>query len=204
MPVGWNVYWYDSDGFFLFMVHLSNDAVPIPPDRAGVLPSLDIISAGPEGRKLFVKIDYYRNIDDDASGTGSVRSGIEPDSSCLWVMNAESGLWEWYLELPFFEYSTLEQNRYVISRMPYSLLGITKNKWGVFTFPVDEGYSIITLPLEPGAAFRQRRAFVDVDLREIQFNVFYLSADGILSGLLVNDWQVELVWWRTDRFLDGS
>jgi len=41
LPGGWNIYWFDSDGFFLFVVQLENDLIPIPPDREDVvLPSI--------------------------------------------------------------------------------------------------------------------------------------------------------------------
>jgi hypothetical protein len=117
-------------------------------------------------------------------------------------MNAEDGVWERYVELPFFEYSFTEQNQRSISRMPYSLLGIIRNERVFLSFPVEGGYSVLVMSLESGAAGEQRRGFIGVDNRELQFNVFDLSADGILSGLLVDDWQVKLVWWRTDKFLE--
>ena len=198
LPTGWNIYWYDSEGYFLFVVQLRSDAIPIPPDRENVIPSLDSITVGPNARRLYIKIDYYRNTYDESIET---RTGIEPDSSVLWVMNAEDGVWERYVELPFFEYTTMEQNRRIISRMPYSMIGLTRNDRVFLSFPVEGGYSILAMSLESGAG-EQRRGFIDVDSREMQFNVFDLSADGILSGLLADDWQVKMVWWRTDRFME--
>jgi hypothetical protein len=40
-----------------------------------------------------------------------------------------------------------------------------------------------------------------VDNEELQFNDFHLSAEGILSALLVDEWKVKLVWWRPDKFI---
>ena len=197
-PEGWNIYWYNSEGTFLFVVQLKNDAIPIPLDREGVIPSLDMISVGPEGRKLFVKIDYYRNTYDEST---NIRIGIEPDSSVIWIMDAESGLWEKYLEVPFFESTVTEQNRQITSKMPYSLLGVTRNNKLFFMFPVEEGYSILVLSSESGAQGDQQRGFMKVKNDELQFNAFDLSPDGIISGLLADEWEVKLVWWRTDKFL---
>ena len=201
LPTGWNIYWYDSEGFFLFMVHLANDAMPIPADRENVFASPDGIFAGPDSRKLYVKMNYYRNVLDEETDT---RTAIQSDSSVIWIMDAENGVWERYVELPFFEDVSIEQNRQIISRRPYSLLGITGNEWAFlsYTVPEDGGYALLAVSLKSGSDGEQRRGFIEVNNSELAFNVFALSADGILSGLLATDWQAEMVWWRTDRFLE--
>ena len=201
LPNGWNIYWYDSEGIFLFVVQLNNEFLPIPADRDNVIPSLDSISVGPDSRKLFVKIDYYRNTYDESTNT---RTGIEPDSSVLWIMNAEDGVWEKPLDLPFLEYVFTEQNKRVSTKMLYSLTGVIKREHIFLSFPVEGGYSVLIMSAESGASGEQRQGFVRVDDEELQFNVFSLSSDGILSGLLADDWQVKLVWWRTDKFLGES
>jgi hypothetical protein len=198
-PTEWNAHWFDSTGIFLFVVSLENDALPIPPDRDSVFPSLDTIFAGHNARRLYFKVDYYRHIYDPAT---NAIIGIEPDSSVIWIMNAESGVWERYVDLPFFEYSSVVQNRRIISRKPYSLVGITRSDRVFLVFPMERGYSLRVISLAGGAG-QQRRGFIEVDNREMQFNAFALSPDGVLSALLADDWQVHLVWWRTDRFFDS-
>ena len=198
LPDGWDVYWYNSEGTLLFVIQFSSDILPIPPDRDNVFPSLDMIAVSPDSRTLYVKVDYYRNTYDEST---NMRTGIDQDSSVIWIMNIESGLWEKYVDVPFFEYTFMEQNRRVTSRMLYSMLGVIKNGRIFLFFPVEGGYSILIIPSEPGALGEQHQGFIRVDDEELQFNVFNLSADGILSGLLVDDWQVKLVWWRTDKFL---
>jgi hypothetical protein len=176
------------------------DALPIPPDRDNVFPALDKISVGVDERSLFIKVDYYRNTYDEST---NIRTGIEPDSSVIWVMNVETGVWERYIDIPFFEYTVIEQNRRIIYRMLYSFLGVIRDGQAVLTFPVEGGYSILIISTDTSGA--QYRGFIPVDNENLQFNAFSLSPDGILSGLLVEDWQVRLVWWRTDRFIgEGS
>ena len=202
LPNGWNTYWFDSEGTFRFVVQLKNDTIPVPPDREDVIASLDKIVAGPDDRTLYVKVDYYRYIYD---GSTNIRTGIEPDSSVVWIMNAEEGIWVKNLEAPFFEYTVTEQNRQSRSKMLYSLLGVARNGQIVLMLPVEAGYSILVLSSESGVQTEQTRGFMRVDDEELQFNVFDLSADGIISGLLADEWQVKLVWWRTDKILgDGA
>ena len=198
IPTGWSIYWYDPLGIFLYVIQLKNEALPVPPDRDNVIPSLDMISAAPDARKLYIKIDYYKNTYDESTNT---RTGIEPDSSVVWIMNAEDGVWEKPVDVPFFEYVVNEQNQRITYKMLYSLLGVIKNGRMFFSFPVEGGYSLLVMSSETGSSGDQHQAFIRVDNDELQFNVFDLSSEGILSGLLADDWQVKLVWWRTDKFL---
>jgi hypothetical protein len=197
-PNGWDVYWYNTDGIFLFVVQLKSDALPVPADRDDVLPSMDVIAVGPDSRTLFVKVDYYRNTYDEST---SIRTGIDTDGSVIWIMSAEDGVWERYIDVPFFEYTYTEQNRRITSRFIYSLLGIIGNERIFLSFPVEGGYSILIISSESGTHVDQHQGFIQVDDEELQYNAFYLSEGGILSGLLVDDWQVKLVWWRTDKLL---
>jgi hypothetical protein len=201
LPTGWDVYWFRSDGTFLFTVHLKNDAVPVPPDRDLVIPSLNSISAAPDSRRLYVKVDYYREIFDESTGT---RSGNESDSSVVWIMNAENGSWERTVEVPFFEQIYTENNRRVSSRIFYSFLGVIQDGRIILSVPVEGGYSLLFLNPDASTGGEQRQCFIRVDSEELHFNAFDLSGEGILSGLLVDEWEVKLVWWRTDKFAEGS
>jgi hypothetical protein len=198
IPTGWNVYWYGSGGTLLFLVQLRSDAIPIPQDRDMVIPSLNGIAAAPDSRKLFIKVDYYRDTFDESTAT---RTGNEPDSSVIWIMDVESEGYEKTLEIPFFEYTHMEKNRRVTMRMPYSLMGVIRNGRIFFYFPVENGYSLLIMDPESGSNGEQWRGFIQVDNTELQFNAFDLSSEGILSALLVDDWQVKVVWWRTDQFI---
>ena len=202
LPTEWNIYWYDSEGNFLFLIQQKNEYLPIPPDRDNVIPSLDTISVAPDSRKIYFKMDYYRNTYDESTNT---RTGIEPDSSVIWVMNVENGVWEKQIDIPFFEYTYMEQNKRVTARMIYSLMGVINHGRIFLSFPVEGGYSLLVITSEFGISGEQQQGFIQVDSSELKFNVFNLSSDGILTGLLADDWEAKLVWWRTDKFTgDGA
>jgi hypothetical protein len=203
MSTGWNIYWFNAEGAFLFVIQLKNEAVPVPVDRDMVIPSLDAIVAAPDSRKLYVKVDYYRDTYDESTNT---RTGNEPDSSVVWIMDAESGVWEEEksVEVPFYELSYTERNRRYTIRVFYSMMGVTRDGRIFLYFPAEGGYSLLLLSSDSaqgaeasGAEHQQR--MIRVDNEELQFNIFHLSEDGILSALLLDDWQVRLAWWRTDR-----
>jgi hypothetical protein len=201
LPTGWNIYWFDAAGTLLYLVQLKNSAVPVPPDWPSVSPSVDAIMASPDSRRLYLKVDYYRDTFDESTNT---RTGNEPDSSVLWIMNVEDGTYPGSMEIPLFEYSFTENGRTVNSRTLYSMLGAVRNGGMFFYFPVESGYSLLFLNANSGSGGEPRRGFIQVDNEELQFNAFDLSSEGILSALLVNNWQARLVWWRTDKFLGES
>jgi hypothetical protein len=195
LPSLWQIYWFDAEGDLLFLVQLRNNALPVPPDREGVISSLDAISAAPDERKLYFKVDYYRDIYDESTNT---RLGNEPDSSVIWIMNVEDGLYTGTVEVPFFEYNLTENNRRVSLKMLYSLLGVIRGGKIFLSFPVETGYALLILST---GSLEQQRGFIRIDPEELQFNAFDLSGEGILSALLADNWKVKLVWWRTDKFI---
>jgi hypothetical protein len=198
MPAGWNIYWFDSEGTVLFLVQIKNSAIPIPPDWPQVSPSLETITAAPDARKLYLKVDYYRDTFDESTNT---RTGNEPDSSIIWAMNVENGEYSGRIDVPFLEYGFTENGRRVSSKMLYSLLGIIRNERAFLMFPVESGYSILILSADSASSGGQRQGFIKVEDSELQLNAFDLSSDGIISALLVGDWDAKMVWWRTDRLV---
>ncbi|MDR2740232.1 MAG: hypothetical protein LBB68_10445 [Treponema sp.] len=196
IPTGWNIYWYDVEGTLLYFLPLKNELIPIPPDRMPVFPSIDTIAAAPDSRKLFIKVDYYRETFDESTNT---KLGPEPDSSVIWLMNVENGTYTGTIEVPFFEQAVTENNRRATERIFYSLLGAVENDRVFLTFPVEGGYSIMIVSTDP---HEQRRGFIPVKDEELQYNAFNISAEGILSALLATGFNVKLVWWRTDKFLE--
>ncbi|MCL2832346.1 MAG: hypothetical protein FWD78_04175 [Treponema sp.] len=196
MPTGWNIYWFNSGGTFLYLVELKNEAIPVPADRENVIPSVDSIAAAPDSRKLFIKVDYYRDTYDESTNT---RTGNEPDSSVIWIMDIEKSAWEKSIEVPFYELNYTDKNRNNVIKVFYSMIGVIGNGKVFLSFPVDGGYSLLILSSDSAYGSEQLQRTIRVDNDELQFNVFSLSMEGILSGLLVDDYNVKLVWWRTDK-----
>ncbi|MDR2305360.1 MAG: hypothetical protein LBE10_12355 [Treponema sp.] len=194
LPTGWNIYWYNPSGTLLYLVQLKNEMVPLPPDWPELIPSVDNIVAAPDSRKLYLKVDYYRYTFDEST---SMHTGNEADSSRVWIMNVEDGAWLDTIEVPFYEYSYTENERKNSVKMIYSLLGAAGNGRIFCLLPLDSGYSVLILGSDAGS--EQRQGIIQVNSSELQFNAFSLSREGILSALLADEWNVKVVWWRTDR-----
>jgi hypothetical protein len=190
---GWNVYWFDPDGMLRNLVPIRNDAIPIPADRPNTQPQVDAIMAAPDSRQLFMKVDYYRSIYDEST---NIRSGAEPDSSVIWIMDVETGAYTDTIEVPFFEINSRQGQT---EKLFYSMLAVIRDSRVFLSFPLDGGYSLLILGKDADGDTVQRRGFIQVDGDELEFNAFNVSEDGILSGLLATEWEAKVVWWRTDH-----
>ncbi|MDR1287423.1 MAG: hypothetical protein LBK08_07430 [Treponema sp.] len=198
LPAGWNVYWFDSAGTLLYLVQLKNSAIPVPSGWSGLVPSVDAIAAAPDERKLYLKVDYYRDTFDESTNT---RTGNEPGISIVWIMNVENGIYSGRVEVPLAEYTYTENGRRVTSERLYSMLGVIRGGHIFLFYPAEEGYSLLILDADSDTTGNQHRGVIRVSNDELRFNVFDLSAEGILSAMLAGDYEVKLVWWRTDRLL---
>jgi hypothetical protein len=195
LPQGWNIYWYNAQGEQLFLIQIMNNAIPGPPDVRDYIPSIDTVIAAPDARKLYIKVDYYREVFDKSTNT---RVGTEPLSTLIWILNVDTGNYESYVEAPFFEYSYPENGRPATVRLLYSMLGLVRNGGILLYFPVETGYAVLRMD---SSGHGRRRGFIELEPGEARFNSFHLSPEGILSALLADDWKVRVVWWRMDRFM---
>ena len=194
LPSGWNVYWYSAQGEQLFQVQLANSAIPAPPDWEDFSASVDAIIAAPDARKLFIKVDYYQDVFDESTNT---RVSAEPVSSLVWILNVEKGIYESSVEVPFYEYSFSERGKTTYIRLLYSMLGLVRGGGILLYFPIETGYAVLRMDSDG----HQRRGSIEIDPEELRYNNFHLSPDGILSALLVDDWKINVVWWRMDKFI---
>ncbi|GHU50168.1 lipoprotein [Spirochaetia bacterium] len=202
LPRGWDIFWFDRDGTLKLLMHLLNANIPTPQNResyrAPLFSSVDALCVAPDEQHIYLKVDYYRDTFDEQTNT---RTAPEPDSSVVWILDAQSGSYISSIEVPFFEYTFSENGRQHTEKMIYSLLGSAAGGRVFLSYPVEGGYSILTLPTEFAADPTQHQGFIQVADEELVFNSFNLSEDGVLSALLVSDWNVKVVWWRTDKLI---
>jgi hypothetical protein len=195
LPSGWNIYWYSDRGEQLFLVQIRDDAIPRPPDWPDFSASVDTIVAAPDVRKLYMKVDYYRDVFDEST---NIRTSTEPVSSLIWILDIERGLYESHVEVPFYEYRFSENDRTVHMRLLYSMMGLVRGGVILLYFPIESGYAVLRMD---SSGHGQRRGLIKVDPAELRYNDFYLSPEGILSALLAEDWKIKVAWWRMDKFM---
>jgi hypothetical protein len=188
------VYWFSARGTLLYLVKFNTETLPLPESQFGLFPSLDSIAIAPDSHRIFVKIDYYREILYESTNT---IAGREPDSSYIWVVNSENADYLKNVQLPFYNSVTVVNNKKVTENLLYSMFGAMNGNRVFLYFPVEEGFSIVILALDDTK--EQRRGLINVAPEELQFCTFDVSSDGILSALLAANSEVRMVWWRTDK-----
>jgi hypothetical protein len=194
LPKGNRIFWYDNTGSLLYDIFFANDSLPVPNDRFGLTPSLDGITIAPDERKIYLKIDYYREILDESTNT---IAGHETDRSCIWIVNAEDGAYLGNIDVPFYESVSAIKNRRITENLLYSMLGVMNEGKIFLYFPVEDGFSILILATDGSG--EQRRGAINVDNEELQYCTFDVSENGILSAILATSFEIKLVWWRTDK-----
>ncbi|MDR0662775.1 MAG: hypothetical protein LBF80_01670 [Spirochaetaceae bacterium] len=194
LPGGRRVFWYDSVGSQLYNIYFSKDALPIPPGRFGLTPSLDGIAIAPDEKKIYLKIDYYREILDESTNTVS---GRETDRSCLWMINAGDAHFSGSVDIPFFEAVSTVNNRKTTENLLYSMFGVMNGGRVFLYYPIETGFSLLILAADGSDA--QRRGIINVSNDELMYSTFDVSGNGILSALLVTNYEARVVWWRTDK-----
>lgn len=194
LPSGWNIYWFNS-GVLYYLVQLKNISIPKPPEWPELSASVDTVMAAPDARKLYIKVDYYHDTIDASTST---RTGNEPFGSVIWTLNVEDGKYIGSVKLPLYEASVSDNGFTVNYKIPYSLLGVIRNGKFVLYYPGDGGYFVLFMNTN---SQERRRGFIKIDSDDLQFSVFNLSPEGLLSAMLIKDWQVSFVWWRTDRLV---
>ncbi|MDR0410193.1 MAG: hypothetical protein LBH18_07375 [Spirochaetaceae bacterium] len=194
LPAGRRVFWYDSAGNQVYDIYFSNDTLPVPDGRFGLTPSLDAVSIAPDERKIYLKIDYYREIMDESTNT---LSGREIDRSCLWFINAGAESFSGSIDIPFFETYSYTNSRRTNENLLYSMFGVMNGGRVFFYYPIETGFSILLLATD--GSDEQRRGVINVSNDELLYCAFDVSENGILSALLSTNYNVKLVWWRTDK-----
>jgi len=190
---GWNIYWFNSSGMLLYLVKISSSVIPAFPDWPQALSVVDSVMASPDSRRLFMKVDYSRDTFDESTNT---RTGSEPVTSAIWILNVENGSYSGMAEIPLFEIS--QNGGGSKTRVFYIMLGVSRNGKALLYFPVDTGYSLLYIDTHSN---EQQRKNINFSNDEIRYNDFFLSTEGILSAMLADSYNIKLVWWRTDRFM---
>jgi hypothetical protein len=191
LPESWEIYWFSSSGALLYRVIIKSDEIPILKDWPEALSVIDSVTPAPDARKLFIKVDYSRDIYDQSTNT---RTGSEPVSSCLWALDVEDGAYTDSVEIPLYEIT--DNGRPSGIKVFYSILGAARNGQTLLYFPVETGYSLLFIDTNTR---EHRRGYIQFSMDELRYNDFYLSTEGILSAMLADNFNVKLVWWRTDK-----
>lgn len=194
---GWTAFWFSAEGLLESTVRISRDRLPLPEGEADLFPSLDGIGLSPDGDGLLLKIDYYRDVIDQATRS---RTGVEFASSRAWILSRSRGGFEDDFELPGFEPPQAKRGAPKPVPRSWDFLGVTLGK--VFMSAVDDEGSTYFGVFDPASKVLSRFSLV-IEPDELMYRTLHLSPDGIVSAILATRFEARVVWWRFDRVIGG-
>lgn len=197
---GMVVYWYDKTGYLRSTIPFKVDQLPNPlaeESLQDVYLSLENIVPSYTEEKLFVKVDYYTSSVDTAS---NVESGIDYDTTLLYPIDINTGVYEEPLTIPAHEQEVTEGFSRLVYKLAYDFLGVTDSGWLFFYLADESGYSIQMIQ-ENGERGLHRH--LDVDHAATLYSTLSLSPEGIISMLQATENEARVLWWRTDSLIDA-
>lgn len=164
------------------------------PEYNDLYASLDSLIADPENHTLYLKIDYFR---------------VHAEEGKQSLYN--SMIYIYSLDLRQFSVDTIEIPRITLkseyagsvqqeeTSLVYTFLGVARGPYFyLYSEALGDELSLIILNSEGMVV---SRSLLDLGQEEIVFKRFHLSPEGIISGLLLHEFSVEVCWWKSDMLL---
>lgn len=194
---GYEIYWFSSTGYSMYMIFISKENVPNPyaEDLTEKWVELGNIVPSYTDRKLYVKVDYFTQHIDE---TNHMQSGVDYVSTMLYDLDVDAGTYGRPLEvLPYNELINegFSNGSYDI---PYEFLGVTEDGWFFFIICTGNGFSL-QMVQNNGQKIMTRN--MNLNRGNSLFYTFCLSNSGILSALFIQQDKAHVDWWRTDELI---
>jgi hypothetical protein len=198
-PAEWIVFWFSAQGERLASVRISPDSLPAL-DGEDFFANLETIVPDYTHRVLYLKIDYYREGKDAATG---IKYGIEDSVSRIYRFDAASSRYEGFVDVPQNRRRERGGNFFEMQDVRYAYEFIGVDAGGNFFLKSREEGDVHQLLIlaQNGTALRRRD--LTVEDSELIFSIFRVSPEGILCALLASSSGARLVWWRGDTLLEG-
>ncbi len=197
----WLVFWYDARGDLLYRVEIDPNRLPIPEESDGSIPLLESIFPDKEAARLYLKINYYRESMDPSTGTAY---GIESTASRIYWLNLNREIYEGFVELP--ENVKVVPGPTVFERSEqsflYEFVGTAPGEHLYLLSREEENRTQLLIMHTSGRVVRRR--YLTLKEADIVYKDFHVSPGGVLVALLGFADHAKVVWWRSDRFVDGG
>ncbi|TVR68357.1 MAG: hypothetical protein EA427_10610 [Spirochaetaceae bacterium] len=185
------VHFYSPAGDPITVVEIRRDRLPVPSLDEGYIPVLNDIIAGVEGRRVYLKVSYYRALRDPASNK---EQGIAFDHARIYWVDLHTGRYEGYVELPHNRGDSGREEH-------FELVGIARGDHFFLLSRMDEARTQLVIMNDQGRVLRRR--YLHIPERNLIVRSFHLDHDGVLTALLGYPDRAQVVWWRSDRLLPG-
>jgi hypothetical protein len=194
----WISYWFNSRGTLLYKAIISRDSLPVP-GGSELLPSLGSMYPDIDEHLLYLKIDYFGNGNE---GDAGVKRNVHFHYSRIWWYDLDKEKFTGWVDVPVkneeFQLSDFDEKKEI--RELYELLGTSRNNiFFLMTHHGGERFELILLRRDGSVISRN---FIEIPEQSVAYRVFHLAPSGVLSALLVHEYSADIVWWRTDKYME--
>lgn len=196
-PRSWIVYWFSHDGYLKYTITFNLDRLPLLEDAN--VPSLETIYADTTDPLLYLKLDFYKNRVGEAT---RARTGIEYFQSMIYAFDVEQGEYTTTIEIPkhYRSGDSLDFVSLQREQILYEFTGAADGGTLVLMSPIEGSFYELLVLNRDGRVIK--RAKILLSDQELIYRDFFVTEEGILLGVLCTEFAGEVVWWRSDRFID--
>jgi len=195
----WIAFWFSSNGSLLYKATISRDSLPVP-GGSGLLPSFGSMYPDVDEHLLYLKIDYFGDVESAQKGN---KQNAYFQYSRIWWYDLEKEKFTGWVDIPIksseFQLSEFAEKKEI--RGIYEFLGTSRNN--IFFLMAHYGEELFELVLLQRDGSVISRNLLEIPEQSVAYRVFHLTPAGVLSALLVHEYSADIVWWRTDTYMEG-
>ncbi len=190
-PSGWEIFWYNNQSEPIYRIEFNNESIPVKDDSSPMF--IENIRPDVKDRILYLKIDYY---------TQSESKKIKFNKSIMLGYDLNDKKYTLNMVLPR---NIVKSEQPVIFEQKereylYEFAGVARGPSFFMISPYKNSVYRLTVVDEAGAV--KGRGLIEFSDDDIFFRNYYVSPEGIFSAIVCGEYKADIVWWRSDRFIE--
>jgi hypothetical protein len=195
----WIVYWFSKEGLLGYKVEVPLDNLPLPKEEEELIAELEDVYADIDRRQIYLKLDYYRTSfqkEENPSGElGFYKSGV-------FIFDLSNEEYSSFIEIPkkFREQGDsgfLEEQK---EEVLFEIVGVASGGYLFFLGMETISENKLLIMDSQGKVVLDGK--IVLGDKELLYETFQVTPQGILTGVLSDDVEADVVWWRTDKFIE--
>ena len=188
---GWKIFWFTDRGDPLFRIDFTNEL--IPKDEDAVTLSIENIVPDIYEHVLYLKIDYY---------TENEAKMIKFYKSAMLGYDLDAQAYSMNMDLPRNIVRSEQPVIFEEKEHEYlnEFVGVARGPSFFLISPYEGAIYRLTVVSEDGAV--KGRGLIDFSDEDIFFRSYQVNPDGIFSAIICREYDAEIIWWRSDRFVE--
>jgi hypothetical protein len=195
-PRFWHVFWYSTGGVLLFQVDIDQDHLPGTDEQS--VSTLGKIVPDRNEAVLYLLVYTYRGAEDGGAGEASTENSY---ITRIYHLALETGMYEGFIEVPQNGIRTekVGTQEVEVPAPSFELLGVSSG--GAYFLLRREEANLFQLLILDDRGDEVARRYLVMEDSELFYKEIQLASNGIIYALLGEEYEAQVVWWRSDRLV---